>query len=149
MFSDKDEMDVVNTDDLTYTEMVKKTGRSTGTTYGYLDEDIMFATIEYPPLSGTMNDFPELFIVKDIPETPPFFRKGDSGSGVFVMGNQVKPLGIGIAFSEQSSETYVCKINEIVRRLGLTLVKYREGKQNQTSPNTQEKTANEITDMHF
>lgn len=126
MFSDKDALDVINTDDLTYTEMVTKTGRATGTTYGYLDEGVMFAKIEYPPLSGTMNDFPELYIVKDIPETPPFFRKGDSGSGVFVMGNQDKPLGIGIAISEQSSETYVCKINEIVNRLGLAIVKYRE-----------------------
>lgn len=126
IFPDKEVLDVINTDDLTYTEMVKKTGRSTGTTYGYLDEDVMFAKIEYPPLSGIINDFPELYIVKDTPGKPPFFRKGDSGAGVFVMGEQDKPLGIGIAFSKQSSETYVCKINEIVKRLGLTIVNYRE-----------------------
>lgn len=58
-----------------------------GIIYGYFDEDIMFVIIEYFLFFGIMNDFLEFFIVKDILEILLFFRKGDFGFGVFVMGN--------------------------------------------------------------
>lgn len=41
----------------------------------------------------------------------PFFKLGDSGSGVFLI-NGVKPLGIGFAIG--LGGTYVCKISEIL-----------------------------------
>lgn len=83
-------------------------------------------------------ELPELYIVKDIDENQRFLEKGDSGSGVFVVGEdqQEKVLGIGIAVSLPRREAYVCKIDKIVTNLELTLVRYTDDKQKETSPNT-------------
>lgn len=86
IFLDKEVLDVINIDDLIYIEMVKKIGRLMGIIYGYFDEDVMFVKIEYFLFFGIINDFLEFYIVKDILGKLLFFRKGDFGVGVFVMG---------------------------------------------------------------
>lgn len=51
----------------------------------------------------------------------PFFKHGDSGSGVFVIDNDsLRPLGIAFAFL--NSETAVCRVDKIVKKLALEIV---------------------------
>lgn len=95
--------------------------------------------IEKPHGSGIRFPFYNLYVVEKIAvEDPLFFEPGDSGSGVFVVedGKPDKALGIGIAIATFSQETYVCKIANILKTLGLILVRYRENNQEQTLPST-------------
>lgn len=80
--------------------------------------------MKFPPNSNIGHELPELYLVEDINTASPFFGKGDSGSGVFVEGYPDKPLGIGVAVSEKYPETYVCKIDEFVKKFELKLVSY-------------------------
>lgn len=117
--------------------MVTKTGKTTKKTYGYLIKEMMRAKISIPGFIDTVH-LPELYIVEDIDKAHRFFEKGDSGSGVFVVGNEQEEevLGIGIAVSLKKPETYVCKIDKIVTNMNLKLVRYNEDKQKETSPST-------------
>lgn len=85
--------------------------------------------------------FYNLYVVDKIAEEDPlFFKPGDSGSGVLVVedGKPDKALGIGIAMAIYTQETYVCKIANILKTLGLKLVRYRENNQEQkTLPSTE------------
>lgn len=138
VFTEKEILQFVKREDLTYNERVTKTGKATQKTYGYLTNDIMVADISIPGFITEIN-LPELYIIKDIDENQRFFEKGDSGSGVFVVGEdqQEKVLGIGIAVSRAEPEAYVCKIDKIVTNLELTLVRYTEDKQKEASPSTE------------
>lgn len=131
-------MQFVKREELADRERVTKTGKTTQKTYGYLTNDIMCANISIP---GFIKDIylPELYIVEDIDKNQRFFEKGDSGSGVFVVGKEQLeiPLGIGIAVSLSRPEAYVCKIDKIVTNLELTLVRYTEDKQKETSSSTE------------
>lgn len=137
VFTEKEILQFVKREDLTYNERVTKTGKATQKTYGYLTNAIMVADMSIPGFK-TEIELPELYIVKDIDENQRFLEKGDSGSGVFVVGEdqQEKVLGIGIAVSLPRREAYVCKIDKIVTNLELTLVRYTDDKQKETSPNT-------------
>lgn len=113
-----------------YPEMVVKTGRTTGTRYGFLIKDIMDSCdIKIPWHSELSFSLNNLFIVEDKDEHLPFFRGGDSGSAVVVLREQtpVQALGIGIAFSTAfpKTRTLVCQIDEILRTLDMDLVRYR------------------------
>lgn len=56
-----------------------------------------------------------------------FFKDGDSGSGVYVIENDgtLKPLGIAFAYLQLQSKTAVCRIDEIVDKFGLQIVRYK------------------------
>lgn len=110
-------------------EIVTKTGKATRKTEGVLRREALFArTATY--VCGQYFVLPGLYIVHDKDKENPFFEKGDSGSGVFVVGKDKKEyvLGIGIAVAgaRQSRKTYVCKIDHIIKNLGLKLVRYTE-----------------------
>lgn len=71
------------------------------------------------------------YAIEDITEQEAFFRQGDSGSGVFVIEKDETLKPLGIAFASLFSQTAVCKIDSIIDKLDLTIVRYREDKQNQ------------------
>lgn len=128
---------VVNEDDLTIGKhiTVKKTGRTTGTTYGDLIEDSMSAKIEKTNLLNTYFRFSNLYLVEDASKETHFFKGGDSGSGVIVVGENVpdKALGIAMAYSAQSSKTLVCKIDKILNYLDLK-IRYLKREENTLEP---------------
>lgn len=112
--------------------MVRKTGRTTGLTFGLLSNRMESIRIEKPHGSMNFSQFSNLYVVDNIAgEDQLFFKPGDSGSGVFLVedGKPDKALGIGIAIGIFSQETYVCKIANILNTLGLKLVRYRENNQ--------------------
>lgn len=102
---------------------VIKTGRTTGTTVGVLQNNILSVKVHHSILSRGFFAFFNCYAIGNTSEV--FFREGDSGSGVFVKESDgtIKPLGI--AFAYMNSQTAVCRIDEIVKSLDLTIVKYR------------------------
>lgn len=110
---------------------VKKTGRTTETTYGYLidfkQHRIVSARIFLIPDSDEYYEFQMPYVVRDKYKKKAFFEKGDSGSGVFVLGERNLPekaLGIAFGYSYEKPYTFVCNIDEILTKLNLELVKY-------------------------
>lgn len=134
MFTEKETLQLVERGKLGNREMVTKTGKTTGKTFGYLIQDVMYASFVNPQ-SGRMCILPELYMVKNMNEQDIFFDSGDSGSGVFVVREKPPeiPLGIGIGISIHGHYTVVCKIDKVIENLGLTLVSYTDDKQSHTS----------------
>lgn len=96
-------------------------GRSTGNTTGILIDD------SFTPVFDTYDVyffFKDCYIIKDIHDANIFFEPGDSGSGVYIEGNDKSPKkALGIAFADKTStrETAVCKISHIKDMLNLEL----------------------------
>lgn len=144
LFTEREILQFVDIQNLANQEMVMvtKTGKATGKTEGVLRRGALFANM---CISVCKKRFylPGLYIVHDKDNGNPFFEKGDSGSGVFVVGKDNKEyvLGIGIAVNVnvdgQKRETYVCKIDQIIKNLELTLVKYTEEGQQQILASTE------------
>lgn len=134
MFTEKDTLQLVERGKLANREMVTKTGKTTGKTFGYLVQDVMYASFVNPQ-SGRICLLPELYMVENMNKRDIFFDSGDSGSGVFVVREKPPeiPLGIGIGISIHEPYTLVCKIDKIIENLGLTLVSYTDDKQSHTS----------------
>lgn len=103
---------------------VIKTGRTTGTTVGVLKNNTLSVRVNKSFLSRGFFAFFNCYAIENT-SNEIFFREGDSGSGVFVKESDgaLKPLGIAFAFL--NSQTAVCRIDEIVKSLDLTIVKYR------------------------
>lgn len=110
---------------------VTKSGRTTGTTIGDLKDDSLTFRVETFFMSRGFIAFYNCYAVENILGMNDFFKQGDSGSGVFVIenGQTLKPLGIAFAFL--SSQTAVCKINRIINKLDLTIMRYGDSKQKQ------------------
>lgn len=128
MFTAMEELPVLTIDDLTrgpYIK-VKKTGRTTETTFGIL-EGIMVSVKDLPESdSGLPMRFNLVYHVTDINSDKPFFKKGDSGSGVFVVGEKIDiPLGIAIGSSDKDECTFVCKIDKVLEDLDIDIVNYK------------------------
>lgn len=104
---------------------VMKTGMTTGQTFGELNGELLSFRIEHPAGSYRYFQFGNAYYIDEIPGEPHFFRSGDSGSGVFLAegGRPGEALGIGIAYSTISNTTLVCKIDEILNDLRLTIVR--------------------------
>lgn len=108
---------------------VMKTGRTTGITFGILNQTCESVRIYHPPDSKIGYVFKDIYVVEN-KFGEDFCRPGDSGSGVFVVektkeGDKPgKALGILIA-TVISEESYVCKIDRILDTLGLTIVRYK------------------------
>lgn len=114
---------------------VVKTGRTTGETIGILKGDDLVCRIDES--SGYLTFFDCYYVIdKEIED--PFFRDGDSGSGVFLIDDDGKLKPLGIAFAYLFSKTAVCKIDSIVDTLDLEIVRYVGNEQNRTSPQTGE-----------
>lgn len=111
-----------------YPETVVKTGRTTGTRFGYLIENRLDYLNIVDPWQEKHCSLRNLFIVEDKDENLPFFRSGDSGSAVMVLREQTpdQALGIGIAFSTDfpKTRTLVCQIDDVLRILDMKLVRY-------------------------
>lgn len=105
-----------------------KTGRTTGTTYGHLIEKSITVRVDKSFSSRGYFAFHNCYAIEDISENQPFFRKGDSGSGVYLMENRKPSKPLGIAFAYLNSVTAVCKIGMIVDKLDLQIVRYLENR---------------------
>lgn len=113
-----EELTVVSEEDLKPFKLkefkVTKTGRTTGSTKGYI-KDRTFSTKRI---------FDCYSISKE--KSDDFSKKGDSGSGVFLVEKDKtqKPLGILIGGLTQSKLKIVCKIDKVLEKLGLKIVKF-------------------------
>lgn len=127
--ADPEEVKVCNEDDQIFKKMVMKTGRSSGLTFGILYSEIEALGIDHP--GGGYFTFKNFYIVHNIPEKDIFSKKGDSGSGVFIVeekqGEKKPGKALGILFARAlSKETYVCNIDQILNTLKLKIVRYNK-----------------------
>lgn len=110
--------------------VVTKTGRTTGTTYGYLKDNCLTVRVNRSFLSRGYFAFFNCYAIENNTDIQPFFLEGDSGSGVYVMENGKPSKPLGIAFAYLDSQTAVCNIAMIVDKLDLQIVRYLENKEN-------------------
>lgn len=110
---------------------VKKTGRTTETTYGYLikfnKHKRVSANLSLTANSNASYVLETPYVVRNMYKYKPFFRNGDSGSAVFVLGEKDQPdkaLGIVFGFSNDRMHSFVCNIEQILTKLDLKLVRY-------------------------
>lgn len=115
---------------------VTKIGRTTRETIGILTGDDLVCRIDESFMSPGYLIFFDCYSVIDADKENPFFRDGDSGSGVFLKDSDGSLKPLGIAFAYLFSKTAVCKINSIVDTLDLEIVKYVGNEQNRTSAQT-------------
>lgn len=115
-------------------DKVTKKGRTTRTTIGYLVDNSLSVRINKSFPSKGCFCFYNCYAIENNTADEPFFEPGDSGSGVYVMENEhtLKPLGI--AFANSCSYTAVCKIDQVVEKLNLTIVRYHEKKNASEEP---------------
>lgn len=128
MFTVMETIPVMTNDDLTGGTCieVKKTGRTTETTFGQLV--CVMTSVNEPSGSGLGEPMGLKLVygVSDMYLDEPFFERGDSGSGVFVLGEEIdRPLGIAIGFSTKDQLTFVCKIDSVLQDLDIDIVKYK------------------------
>lgn len=103
--------------------VVMKTGRTTGSTTGlFFYDSLLFRAINNQD-DGRFYLFPNCYGILDR-ENKPFFKPGDSGSGIYLNNNNNKKIvGIGIAiardFENNRNITFACKIQEIVEAFNI------------------------------
>lgn len=123
--AEKEILPVADDKNLTFggTMEVIKSGRSTGTRVGVLQHNVLSVKVDKSFLSRGFFAFFKCYAIGNI-KSKAFFKGGDSGSGVYVIEKDgtLKPLGI--AFAYLISQTAVCRIDEIIKPLGLEIVKY-------------------------
>lgn len=115
-------------------DKVTKTGRTSRKTTGSLvDHSLSFQINKSFPIKGWFC-FNNCYAIENNTADQPFFEPGDSGSGVYVIDNKntLKPLGIAFAYS--CSFTAVCKIDQVVEKLNLAIVRYHEKKDELEEP---------------
>lgn len=103
-----------------------KRGGSTGETEGLLTGNTLSVCVDKDFSFGGFYYFARCFSIESIDR--PFFEKGDSGSGVFVMenGKPTKPLGIAFAKLMINHNTAVCRIDKITEAFGLSVCQNEE-----------------------
>lgn len=102
--------------------IVMKTGRTTGSTTGlFFYKSIAFRTKNNPDDPHYVR-FSNCYGIKDNNDEQPFFKLGDSGSGIYLDHNE-KILGIGIAIAKNPDDdrdiTFVSKIQGIVEAFNI------------------------------
>lgn len=131
LLAGKETLTVATEHDLIFEkDIVTKTGRTTGTTYGYLIDNSLTVKVDRSFLSRGYFAFFNCYAIEDNTDDQPFFLEGDSGSGVYVMENGKPSKPLGIAFAYLDSQTAVCNIGMIVDKLDLQIVRYLENKEN-------------------
>lgn len=105
---------------------VMKRGGSTGETEGLLTGNTFSVCVDKDFNIGGFYYFAKCFSIKSI--SRPFFERGDSGSGVFLMenGTPTKPLGIAFAKLLIRHNTAVCRIDKIAEAFGLSVYQHEE-----------------------
>lgn len=103
-----------------------KKGRTTGTTYGYLEDNSLTIKVNTWFSSFSYFVFHNCFAVRSYTKDDSFFEQGDSGSGVFLMDGDKTYKALGIAFASLPEMVAVCKIDEILDKLDLQIVRYLE-----------------------
>lgn len=105
---------------------VMKRGGSTGETEGLLTGNTFSVCVDKDFNIGGFYYFAKCFSIKSI--FRPFFERGDSGSGVFLMenGTPTKPLGIAFAKLLIRHNTAVCRIDKIAEAFGLSVYQHEE-----------------------
>lgn len=133
LFVEKEALPIVNDEKLDFDGETKvtKSGRTTGTTIGDLTDDSLTVRVNTSFLSRGYIAFFNCYAVENITEQNAFFRQGDSGSGVYVMEKEETLKPLGIAFASLFSQTAVCKIDSIIQKLDLKIVRYLDNKQTQ------------------
>lgn len=131
-------------------DVVTKNGKATGTTYGYLINDILSIKMEISPMISYK--VYNCYTINNTNDDDPFFLEGDSGSGVYVLENSepTKPLGIAFALTKSYLAAAVCDISKIVETLGLQIVRFKKSKSSETltiSEKTTEEKSNEPMGM--
>lgn len=128
---EKEALPILNDEELNFDGETKvtKSGRTTGTTIGDLTDDSLTVRVDTSFLSRGYIAFFNCYAVENITEQNAFFRQGDSGSGVFVIEKDETLKPLGIAFASLFSQTAVCKIDSIIQKLDLKIVRYLENKQ--------------------
>lgn len=104
-----------------------KRGGSTGETEGLLSGNLLSVCVDKDFNLGGFYYFSRCcFSIKSIDR--PFFERGDSGSGVFLMenGRPTKPLGIAFAKLLINHNTAVCRIDKIAEAFGLSVYQHEE-----------------------
>lgn len=122
--AEKEILPVADDNNLTlHKTMVIKCGKTTGTRVGVLQNNSLSIRVDNSFLSRGFFAFFKCYAIGNT-NSKAFFERGDSGSGVYVIEKDgtLKPLGIGFAFL--ISQTAVCRIDEIIKALGLEIVKY-------------------------
>ena len=110
-------LQIAQEEDITFdgTMNVTKTGRTTFTTKGRLGEQVDFVSI--PNRAGGFSHFENIYSIRNLLPSEPFFEPGDSGSGVFLIqenGQNNKALGIAFAYDIDNVQTLVCSMKDIV-----------------------------------
>lgn len=133
---EKEVLAVAKDEDLSYEGdvTVTKLGRTTGKTYGDLTDNSLTVKVDRSSRSKQYMTFYNCYAIENKSKNDFFFKEGDSGSGVFVNGKDesLKPLGIAFAFL--LSQTAVCRIDTIVDKLDLKIVKYIENRTKKSLP---------------
>lgn len=114
--------------DLTFdgSTFVTKKGRTTGKTEGILASENDSVCIRNSKVDGKYCIFESCYSIKSLSESP-FFEGGDSGSGVFLAGeNNECNKALGIAFASGITKTYVCKMREIVEAFNIDVIQEEE-----------------------
>lgn len=99
---------------------VKKTGRATGPTTGYIKD----RSFSFKKLKTELYD---CYSISNV-ESDVFSKCGDSGSGVFLVttDNSRKPLGILVGGYVISQIKAVCKIDKVLEKLELQIVQFAQ-----------------------
>lgn len=102
---------------------VTKKGQRTAITHGLLKNNNFSIKIPQSRFPRRNFIFNNCYEIRDEGPGCPFFRGGDSGSGVFVIekGQPSKPLGIAFAFQPNGEITVVCKVNSILDKCKLAI----------------------------
>lgn len=152
----RERLPVVKDEELQFDKTIKvtKTGRSTGTTTGHLiGKNFTFAERKFGSPCRFFS-FYKCYLIGNVSEDQDFIKPGDSGSGVYVIQNEETntylPLGIAFGLMAYGSKAIVCKIDNVVEKLNLTIVRYKGRTQKQTSNqrgNTYEENKREPMDI--
>lgn len=136
-FLEIETLEIVKKSNLSYRAPIEvmKTGRKTDTTFGYLIDpkkhEFLSARLDSTCHSIQHYVFKMPYVVKDKDESERFFLRGDSGSGVFLLGETGLPekaLGIAFGYLYKKPYTFVCNIEDILEKLGLKLVRWYFGR---------------------
>lgn len=118
-------MEVANEEILKYdgTIYVTKKGQASGKTNGKLVHNSTSFRCDFERFPGCYFYFKNCYEIQDIVGKDPFFKLGDSGSGVLTTkpDGTVYPLGIAFACQNDGDITLVCKLSPMIKECNLVI----------------------------
>lgn len=121
-------MEIANENDLHNFKgtLVRKKGKTTGETEGILRSNMSSVSVDNIA-SPARYQFNNCYEIINRLGHPPFFKPGDSGSGVYIIDRYGKKKAVGIAFAHRlDGTTYACRIDKITHALNVTLYQEEE-----------------------